>query len=295
MWTREKTADGRHGRNMTRAMENWAKPRTRHTDVHGPLHGPVNGLYVDTGKNGRRPSWTKRDARHGKLGKTTYEAHGRTRALTRTLERAVRGHVKKTAEARRGRNVTRAMENWAKPRTRHTDVHGPLHGPVNGLYVDTGKNGRTPAWTKRDARHGKLGKTTYEAHGRTRTLTRTRERAVRGHVKKTADARRGRNVTRAMENWSKPCTTHTPLHGPVNGLYVDTGKNGRRPSWTERDARHGKLVKTMYDAHARTRTRERAVRGHGKKRPTPVVDGTGRAPWKTGQNHVRGTHTYTDP
>ena len=33
----------------------------------------------------------------------------------------------------------------------------------------------------------------------------------------------------------------------------------------------------------------------GKKWPTPVVDGTGRAPWKTGQNHVRGTHTYTDP
>ena len=62
-----------------------------------------------------------------------------------------------------------------------------------------------------------------------------------------------------MENWAKPRTTHThvhgPLHGPVNGLYVDTGK----------------------------------------KWPTPVVDGTGRAPWKTGQNHVRGTHTYTDP
>src|SRR3954469_14630757 len=291
MWTREKTADGRHGRNMTRAMENWAKPRTRHTDVHGPLHGPVNGLYVDTGKNGRRPSWTKRDARHGKLGKTTYEAHGRTRTLTRTLERAVRGHMKKTADAHRGWNVTRAMQNWAKPRTRHTHVHGP----VNGLYVDTGKNGRRPSWTERDARHGKLGKTTYEAHTRTRTLTRTRERAVRGHVKKTADARRGRNVTRALENWAKPCTTHTHVHGPVNGLYVDTGKNGRRPSWTERDARLGKLGKTMYDAHARTRTRERAVRGHGKKRPTPVVDGTGRAPWKFGQNHVRGTHTYTDP
>src|SRR4051794_5867799 len=98
-----------------------------------------------------------------------------------------------------------------------------------------------------------------------------------------------------MENWAKPCTTHTHVHGPVNGLYVDTGKNGRRPSWTERDARHGKLGKTMYDAHARTRTRERAVRGHGKKQPTPVVDGTRRATWKTGQNHVRGTHTCTGP
>src|SRR4051812_42854391 len=130
------------------------------------------------------------------------------------------------------------MENWAKPSTRHTDVHGPLHGPVNGLYVDTGKNGRRPSWTKRDARHGKLGKTTYEAHGRTRTLTRTRERAVRGHVEKTADAPRGR----------------------------------------KRRASHGKVGKTMYEAHARTRTftrtRERAVRRHGKKRPTAVMDET---------------------
>ena len=47
---------------------------------------------------------------------------------------------KKVADARRGRNRTRAMENWAKPRTRHTHVHGP----VNGLYVDTGKKGPTP-------------------------------------------------------------------------------------------------------------------------------------------------------
>src|SRR3954462_15326196 len=68
-----------------------------------------------------------------------------------------------------------------------------------------------------------------------------------------------------MENWSKPCTTHTHVHGPVNGLYVDTGKNGRRPSWTERDGRHGKLGKTTYEAHTRTRTHERAVRGYVKK------------------------------
>ena len=44
------------------------------------------------------------------------------------------------ADARRGRNRTRAMENWAKTRTRHTDVHGP----VNGRYVDTGKKWPTP-------------------------------------------------------------------------------------------------------------------------------------------------------
>src|SRR3954464_844370 len=127
MWTREKTADGRHGRNMTRAMENWAKPRTRHTDVHGPLHGPVNGLYVDTGKHGRRPSWTKRDARHGKLGKTTYEAHGRTRTLTRTRERAVRGHGKKRPTAvmaepgrapwKTGQNHVRGTRTYTGPYT----------------------------------------------------------------------------------------------------------------------------------------------------------------------------------
>jgi len=101
---------------------------------------------------------------------------------------------------------------------------------VNGLYVDTGKNGRRPSWTERDARHGKLGKTTYEAHTRARTLTRTRERAVRGHVKKTADGRRGRNVTRAMENWAKPCTTHTHVHGPVNG-YERSGRKKAHTPW----------------------------------------------------------------
>src|SRR3954465_12491715 len=55
------------------------------------------------------------------------------------------------------------------------------------------------------------------------TRTRTHERAVRGYVK----------------------------------------KNGRRPSWTEREARHGKLGKTMYDANERTRTRGGAEAGRG--------------------------------
>ena len=73
--------------------------------------------------------------------------------------------------------------------------------------------------------------------------------------KKMPDARRGQNWTRAMENWPKPPTSHRRVHGPRTG---GTG------------------------------TRE-------KKCPTPVVDGTGRAPWKTGQNHGRGTDAYTDP
>uniref|UniRef100_R7WA08 Uncharacterized protein n=1 Tax=Aegilops tauschii TaxID=37682 RepID=R7WA08_AEGTA len=38
---------------------------------------------------------------------------------------------KKAADARRGRNGTRAMENRAKPRTRHTHVHGPVNGRLN--------------------------------------------------------------------------------------------------------------------------------------------------------------------
>src|SRR3954465_8025001 len=77
-----------------------------------------------------------------------------------------------------------------------------------------------------------------------------------------------------MENWAKPCTTHTHVHGPVNGLYVNTGKNGRRPSWTERDARHGKLGKTMYDAHARTRTREQVREVQEKKGPYAMETGS---------------------
>ena len=65
------------------------------------------------------------------------------------------------------------------------------------------KSGRRPPLTGMDPRHGKLGKTTYQAHTHTptQTLTQTRERAKRVHVKKMPDARRGREWTRAMENW----------------------------------------------------------------------------------------------
>src|SRR3954465_4842331 len=114
----------------------------------------------------------------------------------------------------------------------------------------------------------------YDAHARTRT----RERAVRGHGKKwptpVVDGT-GRAPWKTGQNPERGPTTSTdPSTTPETGCTWTREKNGRRPSWTERDARHGKLGKTMYDAHARTRTRERAVRGHGKKRPTPVVDGT---------------------
>ena len=43
-----------------------------------------------------------------------------------------------------------------------------------------------------------------------KTLKGSRERAVRGHGKKLADSRRGRKLTRAMQNWAKPRTWHTP-------------------------------------------------------------------------------------
>src|SRR6266536_152838 len=100
------------------------------------------------GKSGRRPPWTEPDARHGKLGKTTYMSPTRTR----THNGRYGDTGKKVADARRARNWTRATQNWAKPRTRHTHVHGP----VNGLYGDTGKKcpspvvdrtGRTPCKT----------------------------------------------------------------------------------------------------------------------------------------------------
>src|SRR6266536_3602505 len=107
-----------------------------------------------------------------------------------------------------------------------------------------GKSGRRPPWTEPDARHGKLGKTTYMSP----TRTRTHNGRYGDTGKKVADAHRARN-------WAKPRTGHPHVHGPVIGLYGKTGK----------------------------------------KWPTPVVPGTGRAPRKTGQNRVRGTHTYTDP
>ena len=136
----KKLADSRRGRKLTRAMENWAKPRTWHTP--------------------------------------------RRRTLTRTRERAVRGHGKKLADGRRGRKLTRAMKTGQNHVRGTRRVHIPIHGPVNGVYVDTGKNWRTAV-----------------VDGSGRAPWKTRQNHVRG--------------TRRV---------HGPLHGPVNGLYVDTGK-----------------------------------------------------------------------
>src|SRR6266536_87882 len=113
------------------------------------------------GKSGRRPPWTEPDARHGKLGKTTYMAPTRTR----TRERPVRGHGKKVPVTRRGLNRTRAMQNWAKQHRSHVRVHGPTTGGPGKRE----KSGRCSSWTGPDARHGNLGKTTYAAHTRTWT------------------------------------------------------------------------------------------------------------------------------
>jgi hypothetical protein len=46
----------------------------------------------------------------------------------------------------------------------------------------------------------------------------------------------------------------------------------------------------------RTSTRGKTVKDGdtGKNGPTAVGHGTGRAPWKTGQNHRRVTHSHTD-
>jgi hypothetical protein len=88
-------------------------------------------------------------------------------------------------------------------------------------------------------------------------------REGRRHGKKRPDDRRTRNWARAMENRPKPPTSdplaHGRVHGPVHGCLGTREKNG----------------------------------------PTAVGHGTGRAPWKTGQNHRRVTHShrdeYTDP
>ena len=63
-----------------------------------------------------------------------------TRTLTRTRERA---HVKNLADARRGREWTRAMENWAKPRSSHTRTHtlSPSHTQTRAqTHTDTHKH-----------------------------------------------------------------------------------------------------------------------------------------------------------
>src|SRR6266516_1963097 len=168
------------------------------------------------GKSGRRPPWTEPDARHGKLGKTTYMSPTRTR----THNGRYGDTGKKVADAHRARNWTRAMQNWAKPRTRHTHVHICLHGPLNILYGESGK--------------------------------------------KVPVTRRGLNRTRAMQNWAKQHRSHVRVHGPTTGGTRTREKSGRCSSWTELDARHGKLGKTTYDAHTRTWTKNGYERSRKK-------------------------------
>jgi hypothetical protein len=301
--TGKKVPDARRGRNWTRAMENWAKPPTRHRCVHGPVHGPRTGGTWTREKSARRPSWTELDARHGKQAKTTDEPPTRTRTRTRTQTGRYGDTGKKVPDARRGRNWTRVMENWAKPPTRHRRAHGPVHGPRPGGTGTREKKCPTPVVDGTGRAPWKTGQNHRRGTDAYTDPYTDPERAVRGHGKKVPDARRGRNWTRVMENWAKPPTRHQRVHGPVHGPRPGgTGtreKSARRPSWTELDARHGKLGKTTDEAPTRTRTRTRTQNGRygdtGKKCPTPVVDGTGRASWKTGQNHRRGTNAYTDP
>ena len=57
------------------------------------------------------------------------------------------------------------MENWAKTRTTHTHVHGPVngldvhgplhvHGPVNGRYVDTHVHGHVNGYERSGRKKG---------------------------------------------------------------------------------------------------------------------------------------------
>ena len=78
------------------------------------------------------------DILHGRMWTRPIDHQAKT--LKGSRERAVRGHGKKLADRRRGRKLTRAMENGQNHVRGTRRVDGPLHGAVNGLYVDTGKN-----------------------------------------------------------------------------------------------------------------------------------------------------------
>ena len=108
-----------------------------------------------------------------------------------------------------------------------------------------------------------------------KTLKGSRERAVRGHGKKLADRRRGRKLTRAMENRAKPRTWHTPRRRTLtrsreravrgHGKKLADGRRGRKltramENWAKPRTWHTPRTRT------RTRTRER-VRESGKKWP----------------------------
>src|SRR6266516_255605 len=165
------------------------------------------------GKSGRRPPWTEPVARPGKLGKTTYMSPTRTR----THNGRYGDTGKKVADAHRARNWTRDMQNWAKPRTGNAHEHGP----VIGLYGKTGKKCPSPVVAGTGRAPCKTGQNNI---GATYAYT-DQQRAVRGHGKKVAGARRGRNWTHAMENWAKQRTTHTHVQGPKMGTR-GPGKKG---------------------------------------------------------------------
>ena len=84
---------------------------------------------------------------------------------------------------------------------------------------------------------------------------------------------------------------HVRAHGPKN---VNVRKREKRvrgrvaKNW----ARHGKRVKTLFvawtDARTGTRAKKREREETGKTGRAAVLQKAGRAPWKTGENHVRG-------
>ncbi len=143
------------------------------------------------------------------------------------------------------------MENWGKPCACHGRMHVRAHVPKNVNVRKREKTGRADVLQKTGAHHGKQGKTMCVAWTDSRTGRRGKKREPEG-----------------------------------------TGKNGvRRPCCIKQGARHGKRVKTMCvawkDARTGTRAKKREREETGKTGTGPCCKKLG-APWKTGENLVRG-------
>ena len=115
----------------------------------------MNGLYVDTGK--RCPTAVVDGSCRGPW--KTGQNHVRdTRRVHGPLHGGVNGLYVDTGK----KCPTAVVDGSGRAPWITRQKH--LKGAVNGLYEDTGKTGRQPSWTEVDARHAKLGKTTYVAH-----------------------------------------------------------------------------------------------------------------------------------
>ena len=92
-----------------------------------------------------------------------------------------------------------------------------------------------------------------------KTLKGSRERAVRGHGKKLADGRRGRKLTRAMENWAKPRTWHTPRTRTLTRTRERVRESGKKMAHTPCEPAQNQLMMVNKRCHGSENM------SHGKK------------------------------